>query len=332
MDQYDIIIVGAGPIGLVVAIEAQKAGLNYLVIEKGSLTDSLFHFPVNMTFFSTSVRLEIGGVPFISHSDKPTRREALEYYRRVADSWALNIQFYEEVEHLEPHIIEEHRGHILHTSKKTYYTKNVVLATGFYGKPRLLHVPGEELSKVRHYYTEAHPYIGQKILVVGAANSACDLALELYHKGAEVQMVIRKAALNPRVKYWIKPNIENRIKEGSITAYFNSTISKITENTVEIQSPEGKKTISNDFVLAMTGYQPDYDFLTRMGVQFEADEGQSPILDPETLATPTPGLYLAGVVAAGLHTSKLFIENTRHHGQIILEDILAKKGQLLEKA
>ncbi|MEM6725938.1 MAG: YpdA family putative bacillithiol disulfide reductase, partial [Bacteroidota bacterium] len=305
MQSYDLIIVGAGPIGLVVAIEAQKAGINYLLIEKGSLTDSLFHFPVNMTFFSTSVRLEIGGVPFISHSDKPTRREALEYYRRVADAWHLNIQYYEEVLSMTVPgrgiLIQQGDKYLVKTSKGGYLTNNVVLATGFYGKPNLLNVPGESLPKVRHYYTEAHPYIGQKILVVGAANSACDLALELYHKGADVQMVIRKDYINPRVKYWIKPNIENRIKEGSIPAYFNATIKEIKERSVVISSPEGEITLENDFVLAMTGYQPDYDFLGRMSVQFEADELKSPILDPETLSTPTPGLYLAGVVAAGLH-------------------------------
>ena len=239
-----MIIIGAGPIGMACAIEAAKKGLNYLVIEKGVLVNSLYHFPTNMTFFSTSNLLEIGEVPFISHSDKPTRREALEYYRRVWQSWKLNINLYEEVILVAP----QSEGYIVKTSRSQYETQFIIVATGFFGKSVPMNVPGEDLPKVRHYYDEAHPYIGQKVLVVGAANSACDVALETYQKGAEVTMAIRSDAIYDRVKYWIKPNIENRIKEGSIRAYFNSTIKEIRPHEVILNTPDGEVMIENDFV------------------------------------------------------------------------------------
>lgn len=320
-NKYDLIIIGGGPIGLCCAIEAEKKGLKYLVIEKGVLVNSIYHFPTNMTFFSTSKLLEIGGVPFISHSEKPTRREALEYFRRVVESWQLQINTYEAAKQLEK---QPDGTYLLSTSKTSYETQSVVLATGFYDTPRKMNVPGEDLPKVKHYYDEVHPYIGQNVLVVGAANSACDVALELFHKNANVTMAVRKETISPRVKYWIKPNIENRIKEGSITAYFNTTVEKIKPEAVILNTPKGQLEIPNDFVLAMTGYQPNFDFLAAMGIKFKDDEFRTPIFNEETLESNQPNVYLAGVINGGLHTSKLFIENTRIHAEIIVGNLLEK--------
>jgi bacillithiol disulfide reductase len=318
MKVYDIIIVGAGPIGLCCAIEAQKAGLDYLVIEKGVLVNSVFNFPTNMTFFSTSNLLEIGDVPFISHGDKPTRSESLEYFRRVMETWDLNIIFYEEVEW-----IEKNDDDLFETitCDETYYSKRIIIATGFYDNYRPLNVPGEELAKVKHYYDEPHHYVGQRIIIVGGGNSACDVALETYYKGAEVTMVIRKPEIKPTVKYWIRPNIINRIKEGSIKAHFNSRVVEILDNEVIIETPDGGMSIPNDFVLAMTGYKPDYDFFVRCGLQFSKDKAKRPVHNPETLETNIKGMYIAGVIAAGMQTSELFIENTRVHAGIIVSEI-----------
>ena len=316
---YDLLIVGAGPIGMTCAIAAQKAGLKYIVIEKGVLVNSIYHFPTNMTFFSNSKKLEIGDVPFISHNEKPTRREALEYFRRVNDAWQLNINFYERVLNINQ---LENNFHQVETNKGTYKSHSIVVVTGFYDIPKMLHIPGENLPKVKHYYDDWHPYIGQKVVVVGAANSSCDVALELYHKGADVTMVVRKSEVSPRVKYWIKPNIENRIKEGSIPTYFNSNITGIRATEIDIQTPDRPITIANDFVLAMTGYQPDISFLEKIGITFEDEEHKKPNHNPETLETNLPNLYIAGVINAGLQTSKLFIENTRHHADLIVENVL----------
>ncbi|MBK7409084.1 MAG: YpdA family putative bacillithiol disulfide reductase [Saprospirales bacterium] len=321
MELYDLIIIGAGPSGINCGISARKKGLRFLLLEKGVLVDSLFHFPTNMTFFSTSQNLEIGDVPFISHGEKPTRREALEYYRRVAEAFELPIHLYEPVYGLHP---GESGGYTVQTSKGLHATKTVVVATGYYGTPRLLGVPGEDLPKVKHYYDEAHSYIGQKVLVVGTANSACDVALETYYKSAEVTMAIREREIYEKVKYWIRPNIENRIREGSIRAYFQTTLCAITPDRVQLQTPEGRIWIDNDFVLAMTGYQPDYSFLKNLGLPIEPGPVQVPAHDPETLETPLPGVYLAGVVCGGLDTSTLFIENTRHHGDLIISHIQSK--------
>ena len=319
---YDLLIVGAGPIGMTCAIAAEKAGLKYIVIEKGVLVNSLYHFPTNMTFFSTSKKLEIGNVPFISHNEKPTRREALEYFRRVNDAWKLNINFYEKVLNIKQ---LANGFHQVETNKTTYQSHSIVVVTGFYDIPKMLNISGENLPKVRHYYDDWHPYIGQKVAVVGAANSSCDVALELYHKGADVTMVVRKSEVNPRVKYWIKPNIENRIKEGSIPAYFNSNITAIRESEIDIQTPTEQITLENDFVLAMTGYQPDISFLEKIGITFEDEEHKTPTHNPETLETNLPNLYIAGVINAGLQTSKLFIENTRHHADLIVGNILERR-------
>ena len=318
---YDLIIVGAGPIGLNCAIEAKKAGLNYLILEKGVLVNSLYHFPTNMTFFSTSNLLEIGGVPFIAHSEKPTRRESLEYFRRVAQSWNINVNYYEEVKSIAKN--SENVFQVT-SSKKQYRSKNIIIATGFYDDYRPLNVPGENLPKVKHYYDEPHPYVGQKLAVIGAANSACDVALETFYKGAEVTMIIREPNIYEKVKYWIRPNIENRIKEGSIKAFFNSTVKEIFENEIVIQTPDGEKVLENDFVLAMTGYMPNYDFFKKIGLKIGIEPDKIPIHDPETLESNVPGMYIAGVINAGMNTSKLFIENTRVHAEIIIKNILEK--------
>lgn len=317
MNKYDIVIIGGGPIGLACGIEAQKAGLSYVIIEKGCLVNSLYNYPYNMTFFSTSDRLEIGGVPFISHNSKPTRSEALEYYRRVAMSWELNVRLYEPVER-----VEKKDNFVITTKKETYVAGNITLSTGFYDLPFLLNIEGEQLAKVKHYYDEPHPYFGQKIVVVGAANSAVDVALETYRKGAEVTMVVREPEINPRVKYWVRPDIENRIKESSIAAHFNSNLSEIRETEVDIETPDGKLTIENDFVLAMTGYQPNFSLLKSMGITIGNDEMKTPSHNPETMETNVPGIFLAGVICGGLQTNKWFIENSRVHAEVIVKTIL----------
>ncbi len=326
MENFDLIIIGGGPTGLNCAISAERAGLHYIILEKGALVNSIYHFPVNMTFFSTSRLLEIGNVPFISHSDKPTRREALEYYRRIWQSYQLKVRLYETVKRMTPTAEEQY---LIETSKGRYLTQSVIIATGYYDTPRLLHVPGEDLPKVKHYYDDAHVYAGQKVLVVGAANSACDVALETFYKGAEVTMAVREKEIYPKVKYWIRPNIENRIQEGSIKAYFNTIVKEIRPMEVVLQGPEGEFTIENDFVLAMTGYLPNYPLLEQLGIAIPADEPRVPLHDSKTLETSLPNVYLAGVVCAGMETSKLFIENTRDHGDRIIHAIL-KKREILE--
>lgn len=318
--EVDVLIVGAGPIGLACAIEAKKVGLSYVVIEKGALVNSLYNYPLNMTFFSTSDRLEIGDVPFISHGPKPNRAESLEYFRRVAMSHQLDVRLYEKVEA----VVKEGAIFSVTTVKNRYSAKNVVLALGFYDRPYLLNVPGEDLPKVKHYYNEPHPYYAQRIVVVGAANSAVDVALETYRKGANVTMVIRESELSKSVKYWVKPDMENRIKEGSIKAYFNSTVKEITEHFVAISTPEGVVTVENDWVLAMTGYQPPFEFMESMGIRFADDADHTPIYDDVTMETNVPGIYLAGVVCGGLRTNKWFIENSRVHAEMILKAIKTK--------
>jgi thioredoxin reductase (NADPH) len=321
-DHYELIIIGAGPSGIACAIEAEKAGLSYIVLEKGFLANSIYNFPTNMTFFSTSERLEIGKVPFISHTEKPTRKEALEYYRRIVESYGLKIRYQTEINTLEKSA--DLCFHLKTTKGKVFKADYVIAATGYYDVPRLLHVEGEDLPKVKHYYDDAHPYIGMKVLVVGAANSACDVALETWQKGANVSMAVRSSELYQKVKYWILPNIENRINEGSIKAYFNSEVKKISPDTVTIETPDGTIEIENDYVLAMTGYKPDYNFLAKLGVQFDGSEAQRPLFNESTLESNVEGLYLAGVILAGLNTSKLFIENTRDHGKKIIEHIRYK--------
>lgn len=317
--QFEVLIIGVGPIGLACGIEAQKAGKTYVIIDKGTLVNSLYNYPVFMTFFSTSERLEIGGVPFVSINPKPNRNEALEYYRRVTEKFQLNVRLFEEVLSCQK---QDNGLFQVVTSKANYEAENVIIATGFYDVPNLMNIPGEDLPKVIHYYKDPHYYAFSKILVVGANNSSVDVALETYRKGAEVTMVIRGNDIGPNVKYWVRPDIENRIKEGAIKAYFESNLKEIKEHTVIISTPEGEVEIQNDFVAAMTGYQPNFKFLERLGITL--DENQTPSYNPETMETNFEGLYLAGVVCGGVDTHKWFIENSRVHAEQIMRDILLK--------
>lgn len=369
---YDIIIVGGGPIGIACGLEAQKAGLSYLILEKGCLVNSLYNYPANMTFFSTSERIEIGDIPFVSNNVKPVRSEALEYYRRVAVSRDLNIHLQEKVTEIQqlndgdrktspsqskdgdrksgiPRSNSAQQVHStvkpgntsisdnvakpnsattpdsanfrITTSRRSYSAGNIILATGFYDIPVLLDIPGEDLPKVTHYYKEPHFYAMQKVVVVGASNSSVDAALETWRKGAEVTMVIRGEGIGSRVKYWVKPDIENRIKEGSIKAYTHSSLLAIHEGEVTIQTPEGIVTLPNDYVIALTGYQPNFEFLVKAGIQLSDDEKLQPFYDPATMETNIPHMYLAGVVCGGMNTHIWFIENSRIHAQMILQHI-----------
>lgn len=320
-DQYDVIIVGGGPIGLACAIEAQKNNLKYLIIEKGAIVNSIFNYPLYMTFFSTAERLEIGDIPFNCLAPKPGRQEALEYYRNIHRYFKFNINLFEKVTEVKK---IKNSTFVVSTDKNLYKAKNVIIATGFYDIPIQMNVIGEELPKVRHYYKEAHEYAFRKVLVVGANNSSVDAALECWRKGADVTMVIRKNEINNRVKYWVKPDIENRIAEGSIKAYFESNITKIKGNEVEIETPNGKVTIENDFVLALTGYKPDLTFLEKMGIELSNDELKIPVYNAETMETNVKGLFLAGVVCGGMQTHKWFIENSRIHANMIMDYIVSK--------
>ncbi len=315
---YDVLIIGGGPIGIACALEAKKKNLSYIIIEKGALVNSLYHYPETMTFFSTSEKLELDHIPFISKNPKPTKQEALEYYRRVATSNQINIRLFEEVKSIEHHdqFIE------VNTNKTSYATHNIVVATGFYDIPNKLGVKGEDLDKVKHYYKDPHYYAMQNVVVVGASNSAVDAALETYRKGAHVSMIIRGSEIGQRVKYWVRPDIINRIEEGSIKAYFNSEITEITQSEVVFRNNKGKETsITNDFVLALTGYKPNFKFLEKLGVKVEAENNYIPIYDPQTMKTNVDNIYLAGVICGGMETHKWFIENSRVHAAMIMEHI-----------
>ncbi|WP_209330048.1 YpdA family putative bacillithiol disulfide reductase [Lunatimonas salinarum] len=322
MDKLDVLIIGGGPIGIACGVEAERKGLNYLIIEKGVLTNSIFHYPSNMTFFSTSEKLEMADIPFMSIANKPTRTEALEYYRRIVKHYRLKIHLYEEALKLtkNPNGTFE-----VITNKASYRAAHLVMATGFYDLPNKMSVPGEELPKVSHYYKEPWPYIGQKVMVVGGGNSAVDVALETWRKGAEVTMVVMKPTIDQTVKYWVLPDIENRIKEGSIKAYFNATIAAIEPDNVSIKTPEGPVKVPNDFVLAMTGYRPNFALLDQLGVELSLDEHKKPCYDNQSQESNVPGLYLAGVVCGGLNTREFFIENTIVHASYIMNDIVGKK-------
>lgn len=320
--QVDVFIIGAGPIGLTCGIEAKMAGLSYLIVEKGCLVNSLYNYPANMTFFSTSEKLEIGNIPFVSVNLKPTRAEALEYYRRAAVHYELNIRLFEEVTEV---IRKPDGSFLIQSSKGNYAAKNVIVSTGFYDVPVKLNIPGEDLPKVKHYYKDPHYYAFQNVAVVGASNSSVDAALETYRKSANVTMVIRGSEISHRVKYWVRPDIINRINEGSIKAYFHSSLKEITPSSIIVNTPEGDVAIPNDFVLAMTGYLPDFSFLKNLGVECSVDDVQLPTHDSETMQTNIPHIYLAGVVCGGMNTHSYFIENSRVHAQKIIRHICSER-------
>jgi len=315
----DLIIIGAGPIGLSCGIEAKKNNLDYLIIDKGMLVNSIFNYPTNTTFFSTSDKLEIGGIPFVSHNVKPTRTEALEYYRRVAESWELKLSLYNEVAE-----IKNNNDDFSITSKNGKFTsKNIIISTGFYDIPYLLNIPGENLDKVLHYYNESHPYYQMDIAIVGAGNSAADVALDTYRKGAKsVTMIIRENEIGENIKYWVRPDIINRIESKEIKAYFNSEITEIKEKSITVKSNGKNIELENDFVLAMTGYQPNYNLLENLNVKILDDEFKTPFYDEKTMKTNINGVFLAGVICGGLKTNKWFIENSRDHAEKIISEII----------
>jgi len=319
----DLLIIGGGPVGIATALEAKKNNLNYIVIEKGTLVNSIYNFPTYMRFFSTSEKLEIDNIPFTSINPKPTRSEGLEYYRKIASGNQLKINLFEKVETVEK--VEDY--YQIQTSKGNYSAKNITIATGFYGIPNLINVPGEDLPKVTHYYKDPHYYYGQKTIVIGASNSAADAALEIYRKGGEVTMVVRGEDIGERVKYWVRPDIKNRIDEGSIQAYFNANVIEIRENEVDIKlKNEEVITLENDRVVALTGYRPNYSFLRNLGIRISEDATKVPEYNPETMETNQKGIYLAGVICAGEETHNLLIENSLIHAKKIVADIVKKSS------
>jgi thioredoxin reductase (NADPH) len=324
--RVDVLVIGAGPTGLACGIEAQKAGFKVVIIDKGCLVNSLFNYPANMTFFTTPELLEIGDIPFPTAHQKPTRQEALEYYRKVAEHYHLPVAQYQWVK-----IVNGRDGDFQVTTNDRhgriydYHTRKLIVATGYYDLANLLHIPGEDLPKVHHYYKEPHPYFDLDILIIGGKNSAAISALELYRHGARVTLVHRGPGLHHHVKYWILPDIENRIRNGEIKAYFNSTVTEIGADYVLLQTPQGAVELKNDFVFALTGYHPDYDFLRSMGIELSADQCR-PVCDPESLESNVPGIYVAGVIVAGSRTNEIFIENGRFHGQQIARDLKRKLG------
>ncbi len=321
MQEFDVAIIGGGPIGIACGLEAKKQGLSYIIIEKGPIVNSLFNYPVNMQFFSSSEKLEIDEIPFISKEAKPKRSEALEYYRRIVTSNQLNIHLFETVLNVE----KKGDFFFVESNKDRYRAKNVVVATGFYDLPNKMNVPGEDSPKVSHYYNDPHFYAGQKVAVIGASNSAIDAALECWRKGAQVTLIIRGPEVGQRVKYWVRPDIINRIEEGSIKAYYHATVKEITPNDIIINTPDRDVSLDNDFVLALTGYMPNFEFLEKLGIALSEDEKRLPTYDPETMETNIPGLFLAGVICGGMETHKWFIENSRIHAPIIMQGILQKR-------
>ena len=323
--QTDAIVIGAGPTGLACAIELKKRGLSAFCIDKGCLCNSLYNYPGNMTFFTTPELLEIGDIPMTAMGEKPVRAEALKYYRRVSDHYELDIHQYERVNRIEG---EDGRFAVHSTDRRgcpqTCVAKKVILSTGYYDKPNLLNVAGEELPKVIHYYKEAHPYFNHDVAVIGGKNSAAISALELWWTGARVTLIHRRPTLSDSIKYWIRPNIDNRIKNGEIQAFFNSSLREIRPDSIVVDTPDGEVTVANDFVFAMTGYSPDTDFLAAHGITFDP-ETRRPFTDPQTLESARKGMYLAGVLVAGMHTNEIFIENGRFHGRVIAEAIAAAK-------
>ncbi|MEW7290942.1 YpdA family putative bacillithiol disulfide reductase [Aquimarina sp. 2304DJ70-9] len=320
MKHIDLIIVGGGPIGIACGIEAKKNGINYLIIEKGPIVNSLFNYPINMQFFSSSEKLEIDDIPFISKEAKPKRNEALEYYRRIVTSNDLNINLFEKV-----NAIKKQEGiFYIETEKQQYTASFMIVATGFYDMPNTIDVPGEHLPKVSHYYKDPHFYAKQKLAIVGASNSAVDAALECYRKGAEVTMIVRGPEIGERVKYWVRPDILNRIEEGSIKAFYNATVKEIFPDKIDITVPEGDLSLKNDYVLALTGYKPNFKFLQKIGIQLSNDHKLYPKYEEESMETNIKNLYLAGVICGGMDTHVWFIENSRIHAKTILRSITKK--------
>jgi thioredoxin reductase (NADPH) len=324
-EPYDVLVIGAGPTGLACAIDAQNAGFRVVLVEKGCLCNSLFHYPAHMTFFTTSELLEIGNMPFPSPNPKPGRNEALEYYRKVAEHYRLDVRQYHTVER----VSGSDGDFEVHTRDRfdragRLRARKLIVATGYYDLPNYLGIPGEELSKVMHYYDDPHPYAGLDVLVIGGKNSAAIAALELWRHGARVTLIHRGPQVQPHVKYWIKPDIENRIKNGEIAAYFESQVLSIDLDSVAIETPYGRRTLKNDFVFALIGYHPDYDFLDRLGVKSE-EVDRIPHCDPECLESNIAGIYLAGVIVAGARTNEIFIENGRFHGRQIARDLVNKR-------
>jgi thioredoxin reductase (NADPH) len=322
---YDVLVIGAGPTGLACAIDAQNAGFSVVLVDKGCLTNSLFHYPAGMTFFTTPELLEIGGMPFSSPNQKPTRGEALEYYRKCAEHYKLNVM----QDHTVLAVEGEDGGFTVRTEDRfgravPLRARKLIVATGYYDLPNYLGIPGEDLAKVHHYYDQPHPYFNLDVLVIGGKNSAAIAALDLWRHGAKVTLVHRGAELHRHIKYWIKPDIENRIKNGEVKAYLSSNVTNIHEDTVTISTPEGAITIPNDFVFALTGYHPDFDFLERLGVKLDLDDDRVPSMDPESLESNVPGIYLAGVIVAGERTNEVFIENGRFHGKQITDSLRSK--------
>ncbi len=325
-DSVDVLCIGAGPTGMACAIEAQKVGLTALLVDKGCLVNSLFHYPANMVFFTTPELLEIGDIPFSTAHQKPTRNEALEYYRKVADRYQLNVRQYERVESVTGSDGKFRVATVdRHDRRHEYGARKLVVATGYYDLPNLMGVPGEDLPKVFHYYREPHPFYDTDVLVIGGKNSAAESALDLWRHGARVTLVHRGPAMRDSVKYWVKPDIENRIKRGEIPAYFNSTVREIGDDFVLLKTPNGEVELENDFVFALTGYHPDFDFLRGMGIELSIEQCR-PLCDPETLESNVPGIYVAGVIVAGSRTSEIFIENGRFHGRQIAADLKHKLG------
>ncbi len=321
MNHVDLIIVGGGPIGIACGLEAKKKNISYLIIEKGTITNSLYNYPLNMQFFSSSEKLEIDDIPFISKEAKPKRDEALEYYRRIVTSNDLNIHLFEKVIALKK---REDNSFYIKTDKQQYTATFVIIATGFYDIPNMINAPGENLQKVSHYYKDAHFYAKQKIAIIGASNSAVDAALECYRKGADVTMIIRGKEIGKRVKYWVRPDIINRIEEGSIAAFFDASVKEIKTDEISINTPNGEVTIANDYVIALTGYMPNFTFLKNIGIQLSDDAKLYPQYNQETMESNLENLYLAGVICGGMDTHIWFIENSRVHAKTILDSISNK--------
>ena len=323
-DHFDVLVIGAGPTGMACAIEAQRAGFTSALVDKGCLVNSLFHYPANMVFFTTPELLEIGDIPFTTANQKPNRSEALEYYRNVAQHYQLDIRQYQRVTSVNGYDgAFKVQTHDSHNQNHEYTARKIVVATGYYDRPNYMNIPGEDLPKVMHYYKEPHPYFDMEVLIIGAKNSAAIAALELWRRGSRVTMVHRGPEIHRNVKYWIKPDIENRIKNGEVTAYFNSCVLEIRQNSVRVKTPDGEREIKNDFVFALTGYHPDYEFLESLGIELTRPE-MRPVCDPRTFESNVPGIYVAGVIVAGSRTSEIFIENGRFHGKQIAEDLKTK--------